>query len=51
MRREPVPDHEQGFADLTPQGLQELDDLRALDRPGKEPEVEARKLIPAMTDS
>src|ERR1022692_4958286 len=41
MRGQAVPDYEQGFADLTPQGVEELDDLRALDRLGKEPEVEA----------
>jgi hypothetical protein len=33
-----IPDHEQGFADLTPQGVEELDDLRALDAAGKESE-------------
>src|ERR1019366_7717589 len=41
MRGQAVPDDEQGFADLTAQGVEKLDDLRTLDRPGKEPEVEA----------
>src|ERR1035437_4570787 len=36
-----VPDHEQGFADLTSEGSEELDDLRALDCTRKESEVEA----------
>jgi hypothetical protein len=41
MRRQSIPDDQQGFADLTAQCLEELDDLRALDCSGKETEVEA----------
>src|ERR1017187_317419 len=41
MRGQAVPDDQQRFADLTPQGVEELDDLRTLDGSGKEPEVEA----------
>ena len=41
MRGQAVPDHEQGFADLASQGIEELDDLRAFDCTRKESEVEA----------
>src|SRR5450759_2081838 len=36
-----VPDNQQGIAQLMPEGVEELDDLRALDGTGKEPKVEA----------
>src|ERR1017187_3740323 len=41
VRGQAVPAGQQRFADLTPQGVEELDDLRTLDGSGKEPEVEA----------
>src|SRR5450631_850795 len=46
MRGQAVPDHEQGFADLTAERVQELDDLRTLDCTRKESEVEASKSDP-----
>src|ERR1039457_6095718 len=46
MRGQAVPAHEQGFADLTAERVQELDDLRTLDCTRKESEVEASKSDP-----
>jgi len=54
MRRQSVPDDQQRLADLLAEGMQELDDLRALDGAWKQPEVETpecdagngRQLVP-----
>src|ERR1700690_160136 len=41
MGSQSVPDDQQRLADLLPEGVQELDDLRSLDGAGKESEIEA----------
>src|SRR6516165_4270929 len=40
MRGQPVPDHQHLAADVSTQGVQELDDLRSLDRSREESKVE-----------
>src|SRR6516162_3526147 len=54
MRGQPIPDHEYFAADLPTQGVEELDDLRSLNRSREQSEVEAiegdtghrRELVP-----
>jgi hypothetical protein len=54
MRGQSVPDDQQRLAELLPESMQELDDLRTLDGPWKQPEVETpesdagddRQLVP-----
>jgi hypothetical protein len=41
MGSQSVPDDQQRLADLLPEGMQELDDLRTLNGAGKESEIEA----------
>ena len=41
MCRQPIPNDQQRLSDLQPEGVQELDDLRALDSAREHPEVEA----------